>query len=146
MIKLVLSKLRMDSSWVINSLHKYNHNQDLEFILTNKITHIVNTVAHIIPNHWEPLGIKYITYCWNDDESQIILDPKHNTIHFIFTLIEEVLSKGESILVHSEYGESRSTTLVVAYLMKKYYWSLIKCMEYLHSRKPEIKIRANFLH
>jgi len=63
---------------------------------------MLNTAAHIIPNHWEPLGIKYITYCWNDDESQIILDPKHNTIHYIYILQEEVLSKGESILIHSE--------------------------------------------
>lgn len=43
--------------------------QDLEFIVANKVTRIVNCAARQIPNHWESIGIKYLSYYWNDSES-----------------------------------------------------------------------------
>ena len=48
--------------------------QDLEFVVTNKITHIINTSGRQVPNHWEPIGVRYLTYHWLDHESQIIYD------------------------------------------------------------------------
>jgi hypothetical protein len=30
---------------------------DLDFIVTNKVTHIINCAASLIPNHWEQLGV-----------------------------------------------------------------------------------------
>lgn len=31
--------------------------QDLEFVITNKVTHIINCSGKQIPNHWEPIGV-----------------------------------------------------------------------------------------
>jgi len=30
---------------------------DLDFVVANKVTHIINCAARTIPNHWEPIGV-----------------------------------------------------------------------------------------
>lgn len=62
----------------------------------------------------------------------------------VYRFIETAMAKGESVLVHSVKGQNRSCCLLAAYLMKKYRWSLYKTLEYLHSRKSNLEIRANF--
>lgn len=55
------------------------------------------------------------------------------------------MSQGTSCLVHSSSGESKASTVVIAYLMKKYCWALEKCIEFVSSRKNKFTIRDNFL-
>ena len=43
--------------------------QDLELVVANKVTHIINCAGKQIPNHWEPIGAMYLTYYWMDQES-----------------------------------------------------------------------------
>lgn len=40
--------------------------QDLEFILANKVTHIVNCSGTQVRNMWEHIGIAYLTFSWLD--------------------------------------------------------------------------------
>ena len=40
--------------------------QDLEFIVANKVTHIVNCAGNTVRNMWESIGIAYLTYNWVD--------------------------------------------------------------------------------
>lgn len=47
--------------------------------------------------------------------------------------------------MHSVSGKSRSFTIIVAYLLKKYKWSLSKCFEFIHNRKLHLQIRLNYL-
>jgi hypothetical protein len=62
---------------------------DLEFVVSNKITHIINCATKSVPNHWEPIGVKYLSYSWLDMDSQIIFSAK-NTVHSdVFEFIEE---------------------------------------------------------
>jgi len=35
---------------------------DLDFVVANKVTHIINCAARTIPNHWEPIGVSYLTF------------------------------------------------------------------------------------
>lgn len=63
----------------------------------------------------------------------------------IFTFIEEAAEQGESVLVHSIHGKSRSGSVIIAYLMKKYSWSLEKCYDYVSSKKDSFKIRSLFM-
>ena len=55
------------------------------------------------------------------------------------------MENGESCLIHSIFGKSRSCAVLVAYLMKKYNWSLSKCLELVNSKKEGIEIRNNYL-
>lgn len=36
--------------------------QDLEFLVANKATRVVNCSDTQIPNHWESIGIMYMSY------------------------------------------------------------------------------------
>jgi protein-tyrosine phosphatase len=74
-----------------------------------------------------------------------IFDKKNNALNAIFNFIEEAEKKGESCLVHSVNGKSRSFTVIVAYLIKKYKWSLSKCLQFIDSRKENLQIRLNYL-
>ena len=44
-------------------------NQDLEFIVANKVTHIVNCAGSQVRNMWESIGIAYLTFNWLDQEN-----------------------------------------------------------------------------
>ena len=50
------------------------------------------------------------------------------------------------MLVHSVRGQSRATCALAAYIMRKYRWSLLKALEFLNSRRPDLEIRAIFIH
>ena len=45
--------------------------QDLEFVVANKVTHIINCAGRQVPNHWEPIGVQYLTYYWLDQDTQV---------------------------------------------------------------------------
>lgn len=45
------------------------------------------------------------------------------------------MEQGESVLIHSVNGKSRACAVMVAYLIKKYSWSLTKCLEFISSKK-----------
>ena len=64
----------------------------------------------------------------------------------IFEFIELALSKAESVLIHSVRGQTRASCAIAAYLMRKYKWALLKTLEFLNARRPELEIRATFIH
>jgi hypothetical protein len=38
--------------------------KDLEFIVSNKVTHIINCGGKQVPNAFENFGVKYLTFTW----------------------------------------------------------------------------------
>jgi hypothetical protein len=40
--------------------------KDIEFIISNKVTHVINTVSKAIPNLWERFGIQYLSVNWTE--------------------------------------------------------------------------------
>jgi protein-tyrosine phosphatase len=120
--------------------------QDLEFVVANKVTHIINCSARQVPNHWEPIGVTYLTYYWFDHDSQVILDSKDTVFRETYAFIERAVEQGESVLIQSVRGQSRCIVITAAYLMRKYRWSLFKTLEFLNSRRADIDIRPNFVH
>jgi len=118
--------------------------QDEEAITDNKVTRIVNCCGKQVNNAFEIMGIVYLTYSWADNLSQVILDPDDKVINKIYNFIEDTLGKGDGVLVHSFFGNSRSVCVVCAYLMKKYRWGLRKAEEFLKSRQLEMFMKENF--
>jgi len=45
----------------------------LEFIVTNKVTHIINCAAKEINNSWESIGVAYLSFPWNEADDQVNL-------------------------------------------------------------------------
>ncbi|KAL4429696.1 hypothetical protein ABPG74_017105 [Tetrahymena malaccensis] len=120
--------------------------KDLEFIITNKVTHIINCSGQQIQNSWENIGVQYLTFPWMENDHQILFDDNDENLNEIFNFIEESVEQGESTLVHSVRGQSRSCCVLAAYLMKKFKWTLYKTLEFLNTRRPDLEIRASFFH
>jgi protein-tyrosine phosphatase len=96
--------------------------QDLEFIVANKITRIINCAGREVANGWERSGIRYLTYYWPESGNCIIFDESNSVLDEIYSFIEEAIDVGESVLVHSTDGVSRACFCSAVYFMLKYRW------------------------
>ena len=118
--------------------------------MANKVTHIINCAGRQVPNHWEAIGVVYLKFNWLDQENQVLFDVPNGKqpetlTHQIFEFIETAMKKTESVLVHSVRGQSRAASVLAVYLMRKYRWSLLKTLDFLNSRRPELEIRGTFI-
>ena len=117
---------------------------DLDFVVANKVGRIVNCCGRQIVNHFESMGVEYLTYNWVDNDSQIILDIRGVVINEVCEFINAGIDKGESVLVHSFRGQSRCICIMTAYLIKEYSWTLNKALQYIQSRRTEIALKPAF--
>eukprot|EP00743_Colponemidia_sp_Colp-15_P005793 GILK01006228.1.p1 GENE.GILK01006228.1~~GILK01006228.1.p1 ORF type:complete len:206 (-),score=9.03 GILK01006228.1:186-803(-) len=103
------------------------------------IDHIVNVTA-TNPNHF-PLDFRYMNVK--------LLDADHEDIskHFdaVFAFIEEARKKGCAVLVHCAAGMSRSSTIVIAYLMKHHNMSLKSAYAFTKARRPIVSPNPGFM-
>jgi hypothetical protein len=118
---------------------------DTDFLAENQVSGIVNCAGRSVPNSWETLGIRYITFDWFDNDSQIILEKGSSLVDQVTDFIEITVDRAESVLVHSVYGQSRSVCLIAAYMMKRYKWRLKKVMNFLMFRRLEIQMKPGFI-
>ena len=118
----------------------------MEFVVANKVANIINCAGRQVPNHWESIGVKYLTYFWFDQDDQIILDVEGKIANECYNFITAALQNGDSILVHSVKGQGRAFTIVAMWIMRRYQWSLAKTLEFLNSRRTDLEIRPNFIH
>ena len=120
--------------------------EDFDFITDNKITRIINCAGYELSNLFESSGIKYLTYNFLDNSVQVIFDEADEIITEIASFIDSSLNKGESCLIWSVNGCSRSACITISYLMIKYSWSLYKSLDYLSSKFQSLSLSPNFLH
>lgn len=119
--------------------------QDLEFVVSNKVTRVINCCGRQVQNHWEAIGVVYLTYYWVDADNQVILDQRDVVANEVFRFVEEALTGAESVLIHSVRGQSRSCCVLSAYMMRKHSWGLRKTMEFLSFRRPDMNLKPAFL-
>lgn len=120
--------------------------QDLEFVVSSKVTHIINCAAGELPNHWEPIGIAFLSFLWEDSDTQQLFNANDSSFDECYEFIEDALNACESVLIHSVNGKNRCMTVVAGYIMKKYRWTLVKTMDFLNSRRPNLQLRPSFVH
>lgn len=78
--------------------------QDLEFVVANKVTHIINCAGKQIQNHWEPIGVAYLTFFWLDQDNQV--------------------SKTNSTNIHFEQSKPFSVVSLPSLHECRFYWTL----------------------
>jgi len=86
-----------------------------------------------------------MTHYWMDSDDQEILDPNNDIANQTFDFIEQALDRTESVLVNSVLGQSRASVIIAAYMMRRYKWSLLKTLEFLNSRRPDLEVRSSFI-
>lgn len=89
--------------------------------------------------------MKYLTYHWMDNDSQVIVDPKGEIVNECCDFVDGARVDNDCVLIHSFKGQSRACTVITFWLMKRYKWSLVKSIEYLNSRRPDLQIRPIFM-
>jgi len=52
------------------------------------VTHVVNCAAKEVANHWESIGVSYLTLPWLDKENQVIFPQGKGEEDKIFNFIE----------------------------------------------------------
>jgi protein-tyrosine phosphatase len=64
-----------------------------------------------------------------------------------FDTIREILDRElptTRVYVHCEQGISRAPTIVAAYLMTQYGWSMAQAIEFLRSKRPQVNPNSGF--
>lgn len=63
----------------------------------------------------------------------------------ISELIDKELNNGNTVLVHCFAGISRSATIVIAYIMKKYRWTYSKAYIFVKTKRPIVDPNFGFV-
>ncbi|KAH9597530.1 Dual specificity phosphatase [Trypanosoma melophagium] len=123
--------------------------QDREFIALNKITHIINCAGGELPDLFEDDGVKYLSFPWKDTKgtvcTAVMFDSADENIKRTVKFIDEALSTGDCVLVHSQNGLSRSPALIAAYFIVKYGWKLDSALAFLEMAHKDVSIKPHFL-
>jgi len=118
---------------------------NIDVVIQFKITHMINASGSQILNQFEALGVKYLTLDWQENPNQTLFDIKDEIQDKIISFIDESFTRGEGLLVYSVKGINRALIIVVIYFMKKFCWSLKKCLEFIEIKVKDGKIKKYFL-
>ena len=86
--------------------------------------------------------IKYLHLELEDKEDVLLKDRFDETIHFMEMALENPSNR---LLVHCNLGISRSTSLILAYLMKTYNATVTEAYRFLRHRRPIVCPNLGFL-
>lgn len=113
---------------------------DLDALSDHGIRHIINCTADR-PNYFETAGVQYLQVKVNDHKDDDIQQYFDGACAFI----EQARHAGSSVLVHCQKGMSRSTTIVLAYLMKFANMNLINAFSHTKKIRPLISPNVGFM-
>lgn len=114
-------------------------------MFANKVTRVINCAGTQLKNFWDAYGVTYLTLNWQDDEKQTLFDQAERIPEEIYRFMEEAIDNFESVLVQSVRAQNRACFVIATFLMRRYRWSLVKTLEFLSSRRPDMEIRPSFL-
>jgi len=103
------------------------------------ISHIIN-MAGELDNEY-PNDFKYLSVKLDDTSSSNISEHFERTLQFI----EEARAASSKVLVHCAMGISRSSSVVIAYLMHERGWSYEQAHEFVKSMRSCIKPNPGFM-
>ncbi len=121
-------------------LGNWENSKDLDHLQKIGITHICNMAKEIKHEH-DP-RFKYLEISLED-----VID-ENISKYFDITNehIDNVLKQNEKILVHCIMGISRSTTIVIAYLMNHFKLSLHEAYDFVKEKRPIISPNVGFIN
>lgn len=108
----------------------------------------VRYILNLMPDSEEPAeGVEYKNVPLEDDDDQEILPFLDSCFDFINQAGNGWKSDSNNkgvVLVHSYFGMSRSSTVVIAYLMKQKKWSLREAYDHLKEKHSSVNPNDNF--
>ena len=116
--------------------------QDIDFLVSNKITRVINCAAASVPCSWERLGVRYLPFYWKDSDD-CDLSPKN--VARVLGFIDNALAEAESVLIHSIDGCSRACAVTAMFFMHKYIWGMQKTLLFLQNQRPDLRPLPNVM-
>ena len=114
---------------------------DARLLETLQISAIINLAPTLCPNHFEKyVDFPYLTI-YEEDRPDTDL---YQYFNIAFRFIERY-SKTSGVLVHCAAGISRSSTIIIAYVMKKLGLSFVEAFDYVHQRHPNTDPNIGFI-
>lgn len=110
-----------------------------DWLLTNKVTHIVNMAA-VTCQCYFPGTFKYLSINILDTVSQDI----SQFFEACTKYINKAVSSGGRVLVHCEAGRSRSTTIVLQYMVTEYNLTLKAAYKRVKRARPIVMPNITF--
>jgi protein-tyrosine phosphatase len=109
--------------------------------LTNKKINVIINVTEEIDNFYQTNPkITYYRFPIKDNN----LDDITEILDQTYEIIESHLIKGDNILVHCFMGASRSASVIIYYLMKKYNWSYIQSHQLVYNKRKVVNLSSKF--
>ena len=117
------------------------HSGNAKILRDLNISHIVN-VSRLMRNAFES-SIEYHRIPISDFHTADI----EKYFESAYQYIEDVLNKNEDarILVHCQHGISRSSSIVIAYLIKKRRWTLKEAHKFVKFKRRSINPNPGFM-
>ncbi|CAF1263476.1 unnamed protein product [Adineta steineri] len=114
-------------SWLFQG--NWQHANDSVNLKSLSITHIINVTDKVLSNQSQQI----LHIPSRDSLSVDLLKSFHATNEFL----DQCHQQGGRALVHCQRGVSRSSTIVIAYLMHYNKWTVLQAYDYLLARRPE---------
>ncbi|CAF4142204.1 unnamed protein product [Adineta steineri] len=114
-------------SWLFQG--NWQHANDSVYLKSLSITHIINVTDKVLLNQSQQI----LHIPGKDSFSVDLLKSFHATNEFL----DQCHQQGGRALVHCHRGVSRSSTIVIAYLMHYNKWTVLQAYDYLLARRPE---------
>ncbi len=126
----------IDGLYLGSSYNAYDIKQ-----INNKNINVIINITDEIPNFYEDnLLLKYYKFSIKDNN----IDDINPILTETYDIIDEHLSKGESILVHCFMGASRSASVIIHYLMKKNRWTYDYAKTFVIVKRPLVNLSEKF--
>ena len=113
---------------------------NLEEIIKLKIKYILNCAMEVDLYNL-PKEIKYL-------HLNIIDNPKENLLQYFdraFSFFESARKNNSNILIHCKLGRSRSTSILIAYLVKYFGYNVNEALEMIKSKRKEVNPNYGFI-
>ena len=130
-----------NASFIINNIYIGNiyDAYDIESLKSKNITNVLSAVIGF--DEIYESNINHLCLNLVDNEEQNIIHYFQITNHFIDNIIE----KKESLLIHCIAGRSRSVTILLAYMIYKYKYTVEQAIEIVKSKRNIIEPNKNFI-
>ena len=116
-----------------------------ELIEEFNITHIINSTNNISTNNLGFSNVKSINLNWMESPKQQLFNSNDENIIKLMKFIDNAEKNGEGLLIFSLKGKNRCYIVVIIYLIKKYNWTVNKCIDYIKSKTDDVLIPNYFM-
>ena len=115
-----------------------------EFLVRKNVRYVLNLTSEL--NETQAEDIEYKSICMEDDEDEDLSVHLEACFDFINQAkLSSTKKDSRVVLVHSYFGLSRTSAVVLAYLMREKQWTLRQAHEYLKERLASIKPNDGFV-